>query len=115
MNIKEIKKIALKVRKEFEEKEINIKTLTDLYNNYNKIENINDFIMQAQIMFPKGNCGIASLYLKYVLKEGTIQNLEYKNNKHTVLVIDKNIIDITSDQYNGPKIYIGPINKPYRL
>ncbi|MBS3168250.1 hypothetical protein J4216_03940 [Candidatus Woesearchaeota archaeon] len=115
MNFSKLKAIVIKSRKDFENKKINKETLKELYLNYNKIEEIDTFLDEAEILFPKLNCGLASLYLKYKLKKGVIINGKYKENNHTFLLMDNIIIDITSDQYDGPKIYIGEIKHPWKL
>jgi len=66
-------------------------------------------------LFPKLNCGIASLYIQYKLKHGTIVQGFYNNIPHTFFLLGDNIIDITADQFGGPKIYTGKLKEPWRI
>ncbi len=111
-----IKSLALQAREDFENKKINDKTLAKLYNSYNKLDNVSKFISSSKKLFPKLNCGLASVYLKHKLKSGRIIHGYYKNNKHTFLSLSNNfIIDITADQFGGPRIYLGPLQSPWKL
>jgi hypothetical protein len=116
LKISTIEKIALRARKDFEKGNIDKNELRRLYLNYNPIKNINLFIKKAKKFFPKLNCGLASVYLKKLISDGKIIRGKYLNKNHTFLLLeDKIIVDITSDQYGGPKIYVGPIKYPYFL
>ncbi|HIH42796.1 TPA: hypothetical protein HA246_04075 [Candidatus Woesearchaeota archaeon] len=119
LQLNEIKKIAYSARKKFETDKIPINKLKKLYLAYNKMPNIKKFLLQAKKLFPKLNCGLATVYLKYMLGSGKIVNGKYKNNNHTFLLLankqNKLIIDITADQYEGPKVYVGRIKKPWSL
>ena len=107
-------KNAFEIRKGFEEHNINRKALKELYQEYNNIENIDLFLDRAEKMFPKLNCGLTSVYLKNKLG-GRVVNGKYKSQNHTFLLLNKKIVDITADQYGGPKVYIGPLQKPWSI
>ncbi len=89
-----MKTIATSVRKKFEKGSVDKKELKKFYLDYNFIENIDDFIDTAQEMFPKLNCGLASVYLKGLFNCGDVVNGFYKNQGHTFLLINKMVIDI---------------------
>ena len=111
-----IKQIATKTRDEFEAWKIDEIRLKKLYQNYNYIKDINPFIKHSKKIFPHLNCGLTSVYLKSLFSGSKIINGKYKNHNHTFLLLNKSIIiDITSDQYEGPKIYVGPLKSPWSL
>jgi hypothetical protein len=113
---KNLKKIAMDARKMFESGLADKKELTELYLEYNKnVEDVDLFIKRAKDLFPELNCGLASVYLQKTLGGGEIINGKYKNKKHTFLLLGNKILDITADQYGGPKTYIGPLKKPWSL
>lgn len=92
------------------------KLLASLYKEYADIDDIQSFVARAEEMFPKLNCGLASVYLKHELGEGKIVNGKFKNENHTFLLLDDgNIADITADQYGGPEIYYGPLREPWLI
>ena len=67
-------------------------------------------------MFPNLNCGLATVYLRKLFSDGRIVNGKYKDNNHTFLLLeDSVVVDITSDQYGGPKVYVGPLQSPWSL
>lgn len=112
----DFKNIAIKTRKAFEAKKIDRSILKELYMQYHPVKNIDMFIGRATSFFPNLNCGIASVYLKRVLGRGNIVNGNYSNNNHTFLLLNKKtIVDITADQYGGPKVYVGPLKNPWGL
>ena len=116
MNSKLLEKEALRIRNEFENRKINYSLLRDLYQKYNRLDDINGFIEEAKEMFPRLNCGLATLYLKNVFKEGEIKRGKYKNEPHTFLILKNNIlVDITADQFNGPKVYVGLLRLPWSI
>ncbi len=119
LQINGVKKIAQAARKEFENNKIPSNKLKRLYLAYNKITNIRKFLSQAKKLFPKLNCGLATVYLRHRLGYGKIIKGKYKNNKHTFLLLtnkqNKLIVDITADQYHGPKVYVGRIKKPWSV
>lgn len=116
MEINEIKLIAENTRKIFENKKIDKSILKELYLKYNPLDNIDSFIEEAINIYPKLNCGLASLYLNSIIKNGEIINGKYKDENHTFLLINKRIVvDITSDQYGDQKVYVGKLIKPYAL
>lgn len=106
---------VLEIRQEFENRSISDSILADLYAKYSDIEDTGLFVRKAKEMFPRGNCGLASLYLKKILGMGKLIQGKYGSEPHTYLSIGEDIIDITADQYGGPKVYIGPLIAPWTL
>ncbi|HIH43188.1 TPA: hypothetical protein HA246_06100 [Candidatus Woesearchaeota archaeon] len=108
--------VACKVRADFEARKIDEVELKLLYQQYNPLEDIDIFMQRAGEMFPNLNCGLTTVYLKKLFPNGKLINGRYKNNNHTFLLLDESIVvDITSDQYDGPKVYVGPLQKPWSL
>jgi hypothetical protein len=100
----------------FEQKRIDPYVLAQLYQDYNPLTDIEKFIRQSQLLFPKLNCGLASLYLQYVLGEGKIKKGSYKGHPHTFLIFENDLIaDITADQFGGPSIYLDPLKNPWGM
>jgi hypothetical protein len=118
---KSIHNIAVAVRILFETNQVPKQLLKNLYNDYNSdIEDLDLFLERAKELFPSLNCGLTSVYLKDVLKEGKIVNGKYNENNHTFLLIENTsnntiIVDITADQYGGPKVYVGPLQSPWTV
>lgn len=99
----------------FEQKKIPLTLLEELYRTYNSLPDLSQFMRKSQNLFPDLNCGIASLYLKHILGRGEIRKGLYGNHQHTVLLLDDQIIDITADQFGGPRIYRGPLTYPWYI
>ena len=114
MNIIYIKKTAYKIREQFETGAINQELLVQLYRDYADVGNTVSFVNKAKDIFPRGNCGLASLYLKRELG-GEVVHGEYGKHKHTFLIIDGTVVDITADQFGGPKVYVWSIQRPWIL
>lgn len=100
-------------RANFEANRIPHQQLAELYSRYNPNVEINSFLGEAARLFPKLNCGLTSVYLHHVLGKGKIINGSYARRNHTFLSLGNTIIDITADQFGGPKIYIGPLIAPW--
>jgi len=114
MSISTIEKTAFETRKQFEIGSIDKQLLIDLYRNYANVGDTVRFVNRASDFFPNGNCGLASLYLKNKLGGEIVQG-RYEEHNHTFLIIDKTVIDVTADQFGGPKVYIGPLKSPWGL
>ncbi len=113
MNQEDLKKIAAETRAEFELEKVSTQTLKQLYQAYNHLENPDEFLIQAESLFPKLNCGLASLYLQTKIPKSRIVQGKYASHNHTYLQINDLILDITSDQFGGPKVYVGPLKPPW--
>lgn len=105
-------KTVHKIRKQFEEREVDQRLLAQLYQDYADVGDTTRFVAKARDIFPRGNCGLASLYLKKELGGRIVQG-KYGRHKHTFLLIDDTVVDITTDQFGGPKVYIGPLQSPW--
>lgn len=112
--IVELLDLVSSVRTKFEEGKIDYKLLEELYLNYNKIDCIDEFLLKSRELFPKLNCGLATVYLQHLLG-GEIINGKYSDQNHTFLLLENQIIDITADQYGGPKVYVGVLKEPWML
>lgn len=117
-----IQKAAVKARKQFEDRKVDSRVLEKLYATYNP--NVGDvalFVQRACELFPQLNCGLASVYLREILNLGTVTQGKYLDQNHTFLLIDEEepekftVADITSDQYGGPPVYVGPLQIPWAL
>lgn len=114
--IPKIQNTAERVRKKFEEKGIPKEELVELYSTYNRKVNGDTFIAEAERVFPKLNCGLATVYLQKILGEGEIVRGKYQNENHTFLILEDNqIVDITADQYGGSRVYVGDLKPPWSL
>ena len=111
----ETKAIARAVRIRFENKQIDAVELLKLYQEYNSIPDPELFLDRANQLFPRLNCGLATIYLKQVLGYGEVVQGKYQENGHTFLLIPGDIVvDITADQFGGPAIYVGSLREPWR-
>ena len=114
--ILDIKQIASKARADFEAWRIDEDKLKRLYQQYCPLADIDSFMNSAKEMFPNLNCGLATVYLRKLFSRGIIVNGKFENNNHTFLLLeDSLVVDITSDQYGGPKVYVGPLQSPWSL
>ncbi|CAN5293824.1 hypothetical protein BH10PAT1_BH10PAT1_3490 [soil metagenome] len=117
----EINEKVTSIRRQFEEHVIDNDVLMQLYHDYNpEVEDIKLFVESAKELFPSLNCGLASLYLRECLHTGRIINGKYNDENHTFLLIEDVseepiLVDITSDQYGGPDVYIGPVVAPWKI
>ena len=108
--------MLLNVRNQFERGEVDKQLLRRLYQTYRPVKQIDLFLKRAPNLFPRLNCGLASVYLRHILRDGKIVNGYYGKNKHTFLLLDDNlVVDITADQYRGPKVYLGPLKAPWKI
>jgi len=115
MNLVEIERIATKIRKEFENREIDYHLMKKLYLEYNPLADIDQFLDKSRKLFPRLNCGLASVCLKKIIGKGDVVPGKYGKNNHTFLLLGEVVVDITSDQYRGPKVYVGPLRNPWSL
>lgn len=104
---------AEETRKQFELGLVSKELLKFLYINYNNKVNIDEFIPRALELFPKLNCGLCSVYLQHLLQKGILINGSFGHFSHSFLLVDDKVIDITADQYGGPRIYVGPLKHPW--
>ncbi|MDD5437790.1 MAG: hypothetical protein PHC70_01455 [Patescibacteria group bacterium] len=107
-----VQRVVKRIRLEFEKKRVSKIKLKNLYFKYNPVINVISFIKEAEKLFPKLNCGLTSVYLKNVLGGEVIQG-KYGQHKHTFLLLNDQVVDITADQYGGPKVYIGELRYPW--
>ena len=107
-----LEKTIYRSRKEFEMGTANQELLLELYRDYADVGDTLMFIHKAKEIFPNGNCGLASLYLKKELGGEIVQG-KYGEHNHTFLLHKDMVIDITADQFGGPKVYVGPLRSPW--
>jgi hypothetical protein len=110
MNLTE--KISYQARQKFETGTISRELLIGLYKEYANVGDTLKFVEKTKVIFPNGNCGLASLYLKEKLGGKVVQG-KYGKQNHTFLLVDETVIDITADQFGGPKVYMGPLRLPW--
>ena len=90
--------------------------LSRLYRMYNPAVDADAFVSKAEQLFPNLNCGLASAYIRDVVGAGDIIRGKYNQTNHTFLLIDDTVVvDITADQYGGPKIYVGVLKLPWAV
>jgi len=94
--------------------------LAALYTQYDSAVEIDAFLDEAARIFPTGNCGLASVYLQHLYGIGSVRRGYYNGQRHTFLCLYPSqandiIVDITADQFGGPKIYVGPLRAPWTL
>lgn len=111
---------AIEVRSKFESNAIPYDELAEAWLEYKpSTTDIGSFITHAMMIFPRNNCTLASVYLRKCLGIGDIQKGFYNQYRHAVLgvstALDYNslIIDITADQFEGPRVYVGPLISPW--
>ncbi|MDR3547648.1 MAG: hypothetical protein P4M11_05170 [Candidatus Pacebacteria bacterium] len=112
MGLNEKKRITFEARRQFEAQAIDSDSLVKLYEQYSDVGDTLRFVKTAKDIFPLGNCGLATLYLKEKIG-GTLVQGKYENADHTFLLNDQVVIDITADQFGGPKVYVGPLKSPW--
>jgi hypothetical protein len=111
-----VKRVAYETRTDFETGRIPEDLLASLYSGYCTNIDPRLFVSEALTMFPRGNCGLASVYMQHRLQAGEATHGSYAQEGHTVWNIGKLLIaDITSDQFGGPKVYVGPLIEPWSL
>lgn len=125
-NRKTITEFAEQARIDFEVCAIARPLLANLYATYRPgMKNMEAFLDQAAELFPASNCGLASTYLQHILQAGEIIPAHprnsgekfgtYDNENHTFLRIGSLIVDITSDQFGGPAVYVGSLQNPWKI
>ncbi len=106
---------AQEVRRAFERGEFNVALARRAYEAYAPDIDIDLFLGRARALFPALNCGLCSTYLGAVLGCGVVRRGKYGAEAHTVLMVGPLIVDITADQFGGPRVYVGPSQLPWRL
>lgn len=110
----DIREIADRTRAAFEARQIDPYLLRELYSTYAQVTDVEWFVEKAAILFPRLNCGLVSVYLRHLLRQGSVERGRYRGRGHTFLLLeDGTIVDITADQYGGPKVYCGPLVEPW--
>ena len=102
-----------KVKRDFLSRAISKSELIELYRKYNPdVDDYDKFVASAYEFFPKGCCGLASLYLREQMGGEIVQGF-YNGEPHTFLQVGAEIVDITDDQFDGPEVYNGPLVSPW--
>src|SRR5262245_25798387 len=106
--------VAFESRKAFEDQTIPTALLGNLYLEYNPdVGRIERFLRRAAETFPTYNCGLATVYLKHVYGGGEVVNGFYDGHDHTFLKLGGMAVDITADQFGGPRVYVGTLDLPW--
>ncbi|MDP3734085.1 MAG: hypothetical protein Q8R37_02560 [Nanoarchaeota archaeon] len=108
-----LEKIAMEMREEFETKTIDVKLLEQFFYDYIPLNHCESFIQKSLESFPRNNCSVATVYLKHKIPEGKVIPGWYGLDVHVFLMVDDIIVDITADQFGGPKVYVGPLKYPW--
>lgn len=104
------------IRQEFVNKSIDKNLLTKIYQEYSCIADSDLFVEEALDIFPKLNCGLASVYLKHLNPRLMIVRGKYLQENHTFCLTPNNlVVDITADQYGGPQVYLGEFKIPWQV
>jgi len=114
----EIIRTALDVRKSFEDGSVyDSLILRTVYMELRPQAHIDETLRYCRGSFPRGNCGLASAYLKHALHRGRVVDGSYEGLEHSVLLFEPEmvILDITADQFGGPSIYLGPVIPTWSL
>lgn len=111
--IKNLEVIATAARADFESQHIDRVLLRELYVMYAQVADVSYFLDQAAQRFPEGNCGLASVYLQHVIGDGDVRYGRYSGLGHTILVVSGVGVDITADQFGGPRVFVGGLAEPY--
>ncbi len=101
------------IRQEFEQRVVDKALLVELYRDYAQVPDTEDFVKRAVMLFPRLNCGLASLYMQHRFGTGVITQGKYGNERHTFLMLGDLVADLTADQYGGPPVYLGPLQAPW--
>lgn len=107
--------LAVKARQDIESGKVDKTLLARLYREYNpQVKDLEAFIDYGLAIFPNLCCGIASVYLRHLLGDGEVVQGNFNGQRHTYLLVESKVVDITSDQYNGPRVYIGELITPWQ-
>jgi hypothetical protein len=98
--------IAWRARLDFESGRTPPDLLKRLYGAYNpSVGKVHSFVACARKLFPHLNCGVASVYLQHVLGMGSVVTGAFAGQLHSFLLYHHNlVIDITADQFGGPRL-----------
>ncbi len=116
LSLVQIEQKAICARAEFDEQRAPISLIKFLYLEYYP-SNLDtdahiDFMLER---FPIGNCAIASVYLRHLIGDGDVIDGRYNVEDHQFLYVGKLVVDITADQFGGPKVHVGELREPWSL
>ena len=90
VELSNFQKVANGVRHQFEDHEVDASLLQTLYALYNPaVGDVVRFVEQANEFFPHLNCGLATVYLKYVLGIGREEQGKFGEEEHIFLFIEE--------------------------
>lgn len=120
-DINELHEIAASTRASFETGSISLAHLLELGETYfpNEAETWRLTLPHALPMFPQFGCEPATAALRHRVGYGEIVDGSYDTYPHTFLnvgitaIANETVLDITSDQFGGPSIYVGPLSEPW--
>lgn len=115
MNHSALFEIARSARFDLESKSVDGRLLASLYSEFNDIPDVVGFVRRSLAQFPRLGCGMASVYCRHKLGAGKIVVGSYAGVRHSFLLYDRILVDITADQFGGPPVYVGPLRQPWSL
>lgn len=113
--LQEIRARVTQTREAFESGTFDVTIARRAYADYAPDIDLDLFLPRARELFPALNCGLCSTYLRAILQRGTVHRGSYNGERHTVLLINSTVIDITADQFGGPPVYVGALRRPWKL
>ncbi len=114
--MKSVRNIAVHARELFDAQQIDTARLASLYQKYHFLEDITKFVAKGMKSFPHLCCGLASVYLREEIGFGQVVYGKYHSRRHSFLLIDgRLVIDITADQFGGPRVYVDALRLPWSL
>lgn len=116
--LEEVYDAASRTREQFETRSYNWSEIAELYLQYSGAVELDR--EHAEAIYPRLNCGLATVALRAMLRAGDMVQGEYEGNNHTFLRIKTRdagqvIADTTADQFGGPDIYAGRMVPPWRF
>jgi len=116
----DILNLVIRARQDFESGRVfddECDLLERLYTEYTHVPEVQKFLRSAKASFPRGNCGLTSVYFRHKFATGELIQGSYNGQNHTLFQLHPKsiILDITADQFGGSSIYLGHIIPPWSL
>lgn len=122
LNAVELRAIAETSRTDFESGAISVDHVLEvgrLYLPAGAIDMYGAEVPAILTYFPSMACDLASAVLRHRVGYGEVSEGSYEGLVHTFLNLGETalgpetIVDITADQYGGPRMYVGPLTEPW--